>query len=70
MKISLKELKAAIAHIEANSNDMSLTIKDEHKSIKIIVGSKYGGSLIEYELYDEDIGQFAKVRETKELLFK
>lgn len=69
MKIELKELKAAIEHIEKNSPDSSITIREDSRILKITVSS-LNGSLIDYEIFDLDMAQFAKVRESKELCLK
>ena len=69
MKISLVELETAIKHIKENSFDISVSIREDSKMIKIVVGSK-AGSLIEYDLYDEELNTFAKVRESRELCLK
>lgn len=68
MKISLKDVKNVLAHIEKNSRDMSLSIREDGRSIKITVGSSDGRSVIEYEIFDEELAVFAKVRESRELM--
>lgn len=69
MKISLKEIKEMIKHIEDNSFDTIINIREDNQFIKVTVGSKTG-SLIEYDIYNDDLNQFAKVRESRELCLK
>lgn len=69
MKINLKELRECLKHIEANSFDMSILLREDGKGIKITVASKTG-SLIDYDIYDEELSIHARVRESRELCLK
>jgi hypothetical protein len=70
VKISLKELMAAVEHIQKNSNDLNASVRIDGQILKIVVGANDGRSLIEYDLYDEGASQHAKVRQSKELCLK
>lgn len=69
MKVQLVELEAMIKHIKDNSFDSIINIREDSQSIKVTVGSKTG-SLIDYEIYSDELNTFAKVRESKELCLK
>jgi hypothetical protein len=70
MKISIKEINACLDHIKDNSFDLSINIREDgNKSLKITVGAK-DGSLIEYEIYDEEVALHAKIRQSRDLCIK
>lgn len=68
MKIDLKELAAAVSHIQKNSYDASISIREDGRSIKLVCMST-NGSILEIEIFDEELSVHAKVRESKELIF-
>lgn len=69
MKLDLKEFAGALKYISDNSQDMSVSVREDGKILKLIVTSK-NGSLIEIDLYDEEMCTHARVRESRELLIK
>lgn len=69
MKIDLKELSAAVEHIKKSSHDMSISVREDGRILKLVCMSLQG-TILEIDLYDEEVSTHAKVRESRDLLIK